>query len=363
MQTKTVLLTQRTQEFKLDAANPPVIWLHPNAGERGYYRWSVARPLLTTMAEQASKRLEPRERVGFVGNLSGLFAAGELHGGDYYRLLGSFARDPEPGVLQAALAALEDVESALVTPDVRGAYATYLRRTLGPALERIGPAAQPGEPPAVADLRSSLVLSLGTTGDDPRVQAYSKELTTAYLADPSRVDPSLAGAALFVAAAHGDRALFEALRQRFETTTVPNDRRRLLLALGGFHDPALVEEALKYTLAPVVRPQEVAAIPRAIQRDPATGDRGSRWVLEHYDEIAHRVPEMVVAFIPGQALRRVCSAQRLAEVRTFFSETRHVVAGTEKELARASEAVQDCIALRAREGASVTAYLRTVDPR
>jgi aminopeptidase N len=363
MQRKTVLLTQRTQDFKLDAANPPVIWLHPNAGERGYYRWSVARPLLTTMAEQASKRLEPRERVGFVGNLSGLFAGGELHGGDYYRLLGSFARDPEPAVLQATMTALSDVSIALVTPDLRGAYATYLRKTLGPALERIGPAARPGEPPAVAALRGSLILTLGTQGDDPRIQAYAKELTTAYLADSSRVDPSLAGSALYVAAAHGDRALFDALRQRFQTTTVPAERRRLLFALGSFQDPALVEEALKYALDPAVRPQEIATIPRSLQFEPSTRTRASRWMLEHYDEIAHRVPEMVVAFIPAEALRQACSAERLAEVRTFFSDPKHGVAGTEKELAKAGEAVQDCIALRAREGASVTAYLRTVDPR
>src|SRR5262249_18499752 len=119
LQTRTVLLTQRTQEFKLEVANPPVIWLHPNAGERGYYRWTVARPLLTTIAEQASTRLEPRERVGFVGNLSGLFAGGELHGGDYYRLLASFAKDPEPPGVQAMLTALCDGQPALVGPHTR----------------------------------------------------------------------------------------------------------------------------------------------------------------------------------------------------------------------------------------------------
>jgi alanyl aminopeptidase len=166
-----------------------------------------------------------------------------------------------------------------------------------------------------------------------------------------------------VAAARGDRALFDALRLRFETTTVPAERSRLLYALGRFRDPALVEEALRFALAPAVRPQEILVIPRSVMTESNMRERASRWLLEHYDEIAGRVPQMVVAFMPARALRQVCSADGLAQVRTFFSDPKHLAPGTEKELAKASEAVQDCIALRAREGESARAYLRTVDPR
>ena len=124
-----------------------------------------------------------------------------------------------------------------------------------------------------------------------------------------------------------------------------------------------MEEALRFALAPAVRPQEVLVIPRSVMAESDTRERASRWLLEHYDEIAGRVPEMVVAFLPARALREVCSADRLAQVRTFFSDPKHLAPGMEKELAKVTEAVQDCIALRAREGASVTAYLRTIDPR
>src|SRR5262249_52423499 len=155
----------------------------------------------------------------------------------------------------------------------------------------------------------------GTDGDDPRVQAYAKELAKAYVADPSRVDPSLASAALSVAAAHGDRALFDALRKRFATTTVPGERSRILAALGRFRDPALAEEALRFALDPGLRPQEVTLIPRFANDDPATRERAGSWMLAHYDDVARRVPEMMVAFLPLATLRNVCTAERLAEVR------------------------------------------------
>jgi cytosol alanyl aminopeptidase len=362
-QTKTVLLTARTQDFKLEVKNPPVIWLHPNAGERGYYRWNVARPLLTTMAEQATRRLDPRERVGFVGNLTGLLEGGELSGGDYLRLVGAFGSDPDPEVVTAAINALAHIRDDLVTPDRRRAFATYVQRSLGHALEQIGPAARPGEPEATASERQALVLWLGLYGNDPRIQAYAKELALAYVADPARVDPTLTGGALAVAAAHGDRALFDQLRKRFEATTLPTERARLLAALGAFRDPALIDEALRYSLDPGLRSQEVLAIPRALAASPEGSPHVTRWLAEHYDEVAARVPKLSLAFLPRYALAEACSQDRLTAATAFFTDPRHVVPGVDIELAKQAERVHDCMALRAREGASVATYLRTVDPR
>src|SRR5438876_6654753 len=175
VQTKTFLLTSAAQDFKLGVSSP-VDWIHPSAGERGYYRWSVARPLLTTMAEQAATRLDTRERIGFVGNLSALLDAGMVHGGDYLRLLAAFAADPDPLVVSAVVTALEEAKTALITPETRNSFATYVQKTLGRALERIGPASRPGEPESVAALRPALLWWTSVYGNDPRVQAYAREL-------------------------------------------------------------------------------------------------------------------------------------------------------------------------------------------
>ena len=362
-QTKTVLLSARTQDFKLDAKSPPVIWLHPNAGERGYYRWSVARPILITMAEQATRRLDPRERVGFVGNLTGLLEGGEVHGADYLRLLATLASDPNPEVVTAVVNALEHVRTALVTPEVRGAFATYVQRTFGHTLAQIGPGARPGEPEGTASERQALLRWLGLYGNDVRIQAYAKDLVSAYLADPVHVDPTLAGGALAVAAAHGDRALFDAMKKRFEATTVPTERARVLAAFGEFRDPALIDEALRFALDPSLRSQEVLAIPRALALTPEGAPHVTRWLGEHYAEVAERVPRLNLAFLPDFTLAEACSESALAAAATFFGDPAHAVPGLDKELTQQTEKVRDCIALRAREGASAAGYLRTVDPR
>jgi alanyl aminopeptidase len=361
VQTKTFLLTSASQDFKLGVQNKLVDWIHPNAGERGYYRWSVARPLLTTMAEEAATRLDTRERIGFVGNLSALLDAGLLHGGDYLRLLASFAADPDPLVVSAVMTALDEARTALVTAETRQAFATYVQRTLGKALERIGPAPRPGEAESAAALRPTLLWWLAVYGSDPRIQAYATELVNAYFANPGQADPGTSGVALeIVAATAGDRALFDRIRKRLETATVPVERTRLFAALGRLRDPALAEEALSI---PGMTFQEGGAIIKTMAASAEGSQRVFAYHRRHYDELAQRLPPMFLAFLPNYALGQACSEDRLTAVHAFYADPKRNVAGTDKELAMREEEVRGCIGLRTREAPSAAMYLRTIDPR
>jgi alanyl aminopeptidase len=60
------------------AAKKRPAWIHPNAGETGYYRWQVPPAMLTALADGAPGTLSPRERVGFLGNLAALLNGGAL---------------------------------------------------------------------------------------------------------------------------------------------------------------------------------------------------------------------------------------------------------------------------------------------
>jgi hypothetical protein len=52
-----------------------------------------------------------------------------------------------------------------------------------------------------------------------------------------------------------------------------------------------------------------------------------------------------------------CSGERLVRAQAFFAEPAHAPAGTEKELAKVAETVEDCVELRRREGERVRNYL------
>jgi alanyl aminopeptidase len=353
VRSRTVLLDRAAQDVVLEGK---AAWVHPNVEEMGYYRWNVPAPVLLALAEGGPRTMTPRERVGFIGNASALLDAGALRGDEYLRLLPPFASDPEPDVVVAVIGALGKIKNAFVTAELDPAFAGYVRRTLQPALERFGKARRDGEAEAVSLLRPQLLLWLGRDGRDPAVLEHASAVAMAYMSDPGSADPSLVGVALQLHAMRGDRALFDQYRQRAEAATVPADRQRFLGALGYFRDPALVEEALRYTIEGKLRPQEVFAIPFGVATSVANDGRTYRFFIENYDAVQKKLPPMFLAFMPRIATG--CSEERVASARTFFADPRRAAPGMDKEMAQVAEAVKDCAGLRAREGTAVAAYLR-----
>jgi len=353
MRTRVVLLSGPSDTVTLEG---PVAWVHPNADERGYYRWSVPAATRRAIAEGGERVMSVRERVGFVGNASSLLDAGSLRGDEFLELLLPFARDPEPPVVAAVLDSLQKVKRAFVTPDLETTFAGYVRRLLAPSLERIGMERRAGEAEGVSLLRPDLLLWLGRDGRDPAVLAYAAKVTAAYLNDPAGADPSIAGVALKLRALSGDRALFDEYRRRLEAATVPADRERFLTALGYFRAPELVEEALRFAAAGPLRPQEMFEIPQAVGTAVAEEARPYRFVTENYEAIRAKLPPMFLVFMTHFA--NGCSEERARQASAFFSEAPHSVPGTDKEMAKVAEGVRDCASLRSREGAVVEAYLR-----
>jgi alanyl aminopeptidase len=348
-----VLLTEAETIVKLDAGAAPA-WVHPNGGEVGYYRWSVPPESLASLTKDAGM-LTLRERVGLLGNAAALLEAGELTGDGYLKLLEGFASDAEPLVVGAVVEGLEGVRDTFFSEADDPAFAALVRRTLRPALDRIGTMPRAGEPEAATSLRPDLVDALVTWGHEEAAAAQASQLAEAYLREPAGVPPSLAGPALRLSALHGDAALFETYRKRFEAATTATERSRFLAALAGFRDPALVDRALSYVFAGPLRPQETMSIPRTIARTPAGRDRAWTWMTTHYDEIARRLPQDFIVFLPYFA--GGCSTARLDTAKTFFGEPRHAPAGTSVELAKVGEAVTDCARLSSREGVAVRRYL------
>jgi alanyl aminopeptidase len=332
-----------------------IAWVMPNLAAAGYYRWQVPGPMLAALSAGAAQGLDTRERIALLANLAALLDAGLLPGDRYLAALTTRAGDPEPWVLSAVADGLGKIRP-LVPESREGEFAAYVRRTLGPALERIGAEPRPGEDPAVALLRPRLLGWLGLEGHDEAVVARAAGTARRLLADPAGADPALAEVTLRIAAGRGDRALFDELRRRFEGAQAPGERGRLLSALAAFRDPLLASEALRYSLEGPLRPNERLRIPAGIL---FSGERGAvqvlDWTVANYDRIAAVVPPMSLAFLPR--LASGCSAERLARAREFFGQPAHSAPGTDAQLAQVADEVALCVALRASEGPAIGAYL------
>jgi hypothetical protein len=233
----------------------------------------------------------------------------------------------------------------------------YVRRTLSPALERVGYEKKPGEDETVSTMRGDLLRWLANRGQDQKVLAFAQDAAKRYLADSTSVDPGIADAVVSLAAKKGDAALFTDYQRRLEATEVPAIRRRFLGALGAFEDTALTSRALEYSLSDKVRPTETFEILRGMgQRNEAAAARIFRWMMANYDLLASRVPPPALRFLPLFA--NGCNAERLAAATAFFGDPKRAAPGMDKTLERVGDGVHTCLSLREREGEHVNSYMR-----
>jgi alanyl aminopeptidase len=353
---RTVVLDGPTASVEL---GNDVDWVFPDADSWGYYRWSVPEETMQRLAGDGRTHLTERERIGFLGNAYALLTAGTLGGGEYLALLAEFASDPEPEVMTTVVNSLGRVRNAFVSDDLRADYAAWLRGSLGPVLARVGMTSRPGEDPSFALLRPRLIRILGLDGWDPEVHEYCDRTVQSFMRDPASVDPGVIGVALQVAARDGDRDQFDAYRRGIEQSKDPQVRGAYLRALGSFDAAELQAEALQYTIDGPLRLQEQQAIMQSLPDSDGASRRRFAFLQQNYDTIASRMPPDFRGYLPYMAMS--CSDEQLAEAQEFFSKPERAFPGTAAALAKVTEAVEACVALRAREGSSVAAYLGASD--
>jgi len=351
VESKNILLDTAEQTVDL---GKNVTWIYPNQDAYGYFRWSVPAEMMKTLAGSSTTLLTPRERIGLISDSAALVLAGAMHGDEYLRTLEAMSGDREPLVLVSLLQAIESMKN-IVPQDASPAFAAYVRRTLGPALNNVGMKAVPGEPQVRALLRPRLIALLGDEGRDSAVQSFAESEARRYLDDPMSVDPSIAGTVLVLAARDGDRALFNAYKAHAEAAKTPAIRSQFLNALGAFRKPEIRAAALDYALSGPLRPNEIGMVARATQNDEAGREQAYRWMTTNYEAITSRIPPEFASFMPFYA--GGCSQERLKDAQTFFRDPKHQVPGQEIQLGEVADQVNDCVHLQEREGEAIVAYL------
>ncbi|MDH3253292.1 MAG: M1 family metallopeptidase, partial [Ignavibacteria bacterium] len=355
--TQRIVMKKGTETFALMTSTAPE-WIHLNAGAIGYYRWSVPPEMIEHIARNSWKSLNLRERVGFINDLSIQLYAGLVHAPEYLELLKSLADDSAPEVITALVGEIFRFYDDFMVEEhqLERSFEPFICSTFEPALRRFGEQKQSGESESVSLMRPGLLSVLGFRGRHQKILRFADSLARAYMQNPSLVDPAVASLALSLAASQGNQGLFDAYREKFETTDDATERGRYLGALGCFIDSAIIGQALSYVLTGPLKAQELTTIPFVVRGvSPAQRDRVLQWLESSYDAIASRIsPEFrsrLVWVADGSSIRRQENAQ------AFFEKPEHASVGWETEFAKVKDSILRRVRLREREGAELSEYL------
>jgi aminopeptidase N len=341
------ILSEPTQSLQA----PPAPFLYGNAGGKGYYRSRYDHEDEQQLLNYIETGLTPPERITYVGGQWAQTRAGIAGVGDFLHLATAVRDDTSPFVISTISAAVGVIDQKIApTQEDRKVIAAWVRQNFAPALARLGPPAA-NDPLDKTLLRANLFSLVGGTGADPDTIARALQIAKQYLDAPATVDPTLAVAALKVAAQNGDAVFFDQVQHAAETSPDPQLRNQAQRALASFREASLIKRTLDYAVSSKVRNQDAVTLFDIEMSDRSTQDVAWQFVQHNWPRVQAQMTTWAGASLVT-ATGNYCSETQQQEVTDFFRD--HVVPASASALNKARVNIADCVQLRKSQEANLS---------
>ncbi|MBF5044801.1 M1 family metallopeptidase [Aggregicoccus sp. 17bor-14] len=344
-------------ELLLEGAKGCPAWVMPNADGAGYYRSALEPAELRALLGPHAKKLTAEERVALLGDARALVLAGRLPITEAMQWVRQYAGAPEREVVLAAVRLMGVLRKELLPASLLPARERFVREVFQARVRALGLTAKRGESEDARLLRPKLVTLVGQDGRDEALIRQAQGLARGWLANPASLEAEQVDPVLAVAVAGTDAALHAELLAKMKTTPDRKLRQQLIAALSQVREPSLVRTQLELLLQPELDLREGMPLLAGAAGDVRTRQLAYDFTKAHYDALAARLPETSVARLAALAAG-FCSPEARDDAEAFFAPRLAKAQGGARALANALEAVDQCIALKAAQGASAEASLR-----
>jgi puromycin-sensitive aminopeptidase len=303
--------------------------------------------------------LAPVERVGLLSDSWARVRAGQLEIGAFLSLVASFEGETEFAVLDELVGALGVVEHRLVADADRARLQQVVVGLFGKALAELGYEAKAGESDDVKLRRAALVRAVASVGrDGTAVRELRARVDRVLAGESGALDPNLLDVGVVVSARFGDAGLFEKLLAAFQQETDPAAKRRYLVSLAAFEDPALAEKAQALSFTDTVPMQDISSFVSGLFANRVAREPYWKTIQARWQDLLTRTggaPMLLRRVI--EALGLLPERRHLEEIRAFLQQ--HAVEAAKQATAQTLERLEQDVALRERASPGVSAWLKT----
>jgi alanyl aminopeptidase len=297
--------------------------------------------------------------VGLLGDVRAMLADGKIGYDVVLPLMQKLAQDPNRLVVEATVQVVGHLrDSELIAEPSIPRFAKFIRDTYGKRARQLGWKPKKGEDEDTRLLRQLLLPLVADRGEDAGLGAEATKLAGRWLTDRSSIEPELIGDVLDVTAQRGDAGLFDAWLATAKGEKDRAERRRLLWALSGFRDPALIDRSLALTLAGDFEIRESIDLLWGATRTPAGRRKAYQFVKASFDDLIAKLPRDDGARLEWVA-SQICDDAARKDADEFFSPRATKLPGGPRVLAQALESIHLCAAWKTAQAPSAERFLAT----
>ena len=263
-------------------------WFKVNPDQTGFYRVNYTDTDRERLASLVADRTLPAtDRLGIQNDAFALSRAGLLPVTRFLALAESYQDETDASVWSDLATNLREIESLIADEPYLGAYHAFGRRLFGPAAQRSGWEARPGEGHLDSLTRSTVLSQAGVYGD-PDIIAQAQELFAAYQNDPSNVRPDLRGVVFSLVAQAGDREIYDRMWELERAAELHEEKIRFLISMARFQQEELLHETLERALTDDVRLQDTIFVVSAVAANNRGRSLAWEFLKEQWDEFDRR---------------------------------------------------------------------------
>ncbi len=333
-------------------------WIVANEGGHGFYRVRYGPGLLAPLLRDPAETMTAIERFNLINDAWAATLAGMASASDFLDLTARFAGETDRHVWTPILASLGYIARVLpaeTRPDLSG----LVRDRLLEASARLGWSPERGESDLIRELRADILRTMGTLGDDPRMQREARNRHPSGEASGAP-DPNVHAAVLTIVAHTGDETDYDNFVARFKAARTPQEEQRYLRALAEFRPPDLVRRTLDLSLGGDVRTQDGPFLVRDLLMGVHSREIAWAFVKDRWDEMERRYPSQ-------SGLRRLCEGltglttpELEADAQRFFASRTVSFGG--KTLEQYLERLRVAVLFGERETPHLREYLARIHP-
>lgn len=323
-----------------------------NIGQGGYYRTRYAAQNFAALTA-AFATLEPIDQLGLLSDSWSLGLAGKRPMSDFLDLAQAVPMNADPQVW-AGIADKFTVVHQQYRGDLQrqSRFDQFAAARLTPKLEQVGWIAQTGESDDVAQLRQSLIATLGTLGDRATI-AEARRRYAAQQVDKDALPVPLRAVVTEVVARHADAATWEALHAtaRAEKSPLIRDRMYRLLALS--RDDALARRALQLAIGDEPGATNSAGMIAVVANEHA--ELAFDFALEHIDQVEHLVDANSMSRYFPQLADPSANPETITKLNAYAEA--HLARSARHDVDMAAARIRDRIRIREQRLPAIDAWL------
>ena len=313
-------------------------WVVPNAGATGYYRSELSESLMKALWKDAP--LSVQEELVLAKDVQALVFAGREPIETMLALVPTMAKSDDEGVV---ITATELANLGRLVRGDRSSYQKWLAKNFGAQAKALGWKAARNELPVRKSLREALLSLMIFEGQDVELRKQGQALAAKWLADPSSVDPDLAGLALRVGARWGDSRVFASYLVAIKGSDSRSRRRLLFTALGAHVEPSELAQALTVVLDKSIDVRESSRILTALAEQHETSAQAFDFVVENFDLLAKRFGDEMKLRL-ARIVSQQCGEEQEAAIELFLNDKIAAMEGGKKAAKKSLEAYRLCTA-------------------